>query len=153
MQRKEYTKKINQPDASHLRVGVVVSEFNEDITELMLDGVLDTCRAWGVHERNIHILRVPGSFEIPFGCLRLLKTHANIDTIIPIGCIIKGDTKHDEYLASSVAYGLMRISIEKHIPIAFGIITTNNLRQAKIRSRGSTNKGAEAARAALQSAL
>jgi len=152
MRRKELTKKVKARDASALSVGIVVSQFNSDITARMLAGAHAVLRAWKVKERNVHISRVPGSFEIPFGCLQLLKREKP-DAIITLGCIIKGETRHDEYLASAVSHGIMRLSLEHNVPISFGVITTNNLEQATARSRGGTNKGAEAAVAALEMAL
>ncbi|MBI5457581.1 6,7-dimethyl-8-ribityllumazine synthase [Candidatus Kaiserbacteria bacterium] len=152
MQRKEYTKKRAVRDASKLRVGVVVSRFNEDITDLMLTGALETLHKWGVKEANTHIVRVPGAFEIPLACLKLIKRQ-KLDAVITIGCIIKGETEHDRYLATAVSGGLMRLSLDHALPISFGVITTNNLAQAKARSQGKTNKGIEAANAALDMAL
>lgn len=152
MQRKEYARKVESRDASKLTVGVVVSRFNADITERMLAGALGTLRAWKVKKRNIEIVRVPGSFEIPFGCLKLLKRRKP-HAIITIGCIVKGETKHDEYLASAVSHALVSVSLQYNVPISFGVITPNNLAQARARSTGKTNKGDEAAIAALDMAL
>jgi 6,7-dimethyl-8-ribityllumazine synthase len=152
MQRKHYEKEVVRRDASNLKVGVAVSRFNEDITGRMRAGCLETLRAWGVKERNITVVEVPGSFELPFSCAKLIKKikpHA----VVALGCIIKGDTDHDRYIASAVADGLMRLSIDHAIPVAFGVITTNDLQQAVVRSTGAANKGPEAAIAALESAL
>ncbi len=152
MQRKEYAKKVPVRNASKLRVGVVASRFNEDVTSRMLEGALATLREWGVKGTNTHIVRVPGSFEIPMGCLKLIKKK-HLNAIITIGCIIKGETEHDRYLAMAVSQGLMQLSLQYKLPISFGVITTNTLAQAKTRSRGKTNKGIEAAVAALDMAL
>lgn len=152
MQRKNYDKKEILPDGSKLRVGVVVSEFNADITESMLKGALETLAETGVKKSNIAVMRVPGSFEVPYGCLKLLKAKKP-DAIVALGCIIKGETDHDKYIASAVSQGIMDITLNYGIPVAFGIITTNNLKQAKIRSTGKTNKGREAAIAALKMVL
>ncbi len=152
MQRRHYEKEQEKRDASKLKIGVVVSRFNEDITGRMLDGALETLRAWGVKEKNIRVVHVPGSFEIPFGALKLIKKmkpHA----VIALGCVIKGDTDHDKYIADAVSHGIMRLSLDNMIPVSFGVITTNNLEQAVVRSTGKTNKGPEAAAAALESAL
>lgn len=153
MQRNEYARKRNARDASALRIGIVVSRFNTDITEDMLAGALQTLRAWGVRERNIEVIHVPGSFEIPFACRMLLSKKKKPDAIIALGCIIKGETDHDRYIASAVSHGIMQLTLESGIPISFGILTTNNLKQAEVRSRGKSNKGIEAAIAALESAL
>ena len=152
MQRKHYEKEVAHRDASKLKVGVVVSRFNEDITGRMRDGALETLRAWGVKDKNITLVEVPGSFELPFACAKLIKK-MKPHTMIALGCVIKGDTDHDKYIADAVSHALMRLSTDHSIPVAFGVITTNNLEQAVIRSTGETNKGTEAAIAALQSAL
>lgn len=153
MQRKHYEKEQVIGDASKLSVGVVVSAFNEDITGPMFDGAIETLQKWGVQEKSIEIVRVPGSFEIPFGCTLLLSKKKKPDAIVALGCVIKGDTSHDHYIASAVSQGIMQLSIAHSIPIAFGVITTNNLAQAKVRSTRKSNKGIEAAVAALESAL
>lgn len=152
MQRREYAKKRNIGDASKLRVGIVVSRFNEDITGAMERGALEVLHAWNVKRKNIRVARTYGSFELPQTAARLIKRH-KLDAVVALGCIVKGETRHDEYLAHATSYGLMRVSLDYNIPVGFGVITTNNLKQAKERSRGATNKGAEAAAAALEAAL
>ena len=153
MQRKHYAKLVHPKDASKLSVGIVVSEFNGDITENLLRGALHTLRAWRVKRSNIHILRVPGSFEIPLGCVKLLGAKKKPDCLVALGCVIKGDTKHDEYISSAVSHGLTRIMLEYKVPVGFGVITPNNVAQARARSQGASNKGAEASVAALEMAL
>lgn len=152
MQRKEYAKKRKTADASKLRVGVVVSRFNEDIVESMLEATLETLATWRVKEKNIHIIRVPGSFEIPFGCRSLIRKK-KVDAVIALGCVIKGETDHDKYIAYAASSGIMQVSLHSGVPVSFGVITPNNLAQARARSRGETNKGIEAAVAALEMAL
>lgn len=138
--------------ASRLRVGIVVSKYHSDITISMLKGALKTLREWHVPDRNISVVEVSGSFEIPYGCLALIK-RKKPDAIVALGCVLKGETKHDEYISSAVSHGIMRLSIERGIPISFGVLTPNTLAQARARSRGKHNKGEEAAIAALESAL
>lgn len=152
MRRREYEKKKAAGNASGLSVGIVVSRFNEDITESMLDGARSTLRMWKVREKDIHVVRVYGSFEVPFACARLIK-RKKLDAVIAIGCIVKGETRHDEYLARATTDGLMRVMLDYNVPVGFGIITTNDLKQAHARSRGVGNKGSEAAAAALEAAL
>lgn len=152
MQRKNYTKKTSFPDGSRLRVGIVVSGFNKDITEPMLEGALRTLATCKVKKNNVQVVRVPGSFEIPFGCLTLLKKK-KYHALIALGCVIKGETDHDIYIATAASRGIMNLSLEYGVPISFGIITTNNLAQAKVRSTGETNKGKEAALTAVTMAL
>lgn len=153
MQRSHYEKSVKVQDASHLSIGVVVSEFNGDVTERMLTGALTTLRQWGVSEKKIRVIRVPGSFEIPYGCLKLLSGKKKPDAIIALGCVIKGETDHDKYIAHAVSNGIMELTIQTGVPIAFGVITPNSLAQAQVRSKGKHNKGAEAAVAALTCAL
>lgn len=152
MQRKNYTKKNIFPDGSKLRVGIVVSKFNNDITESMLSGALETLNACKAKKSNIKVLRVPGSFEVPYGCMKLLKTK-KYDAIVALGCIIKGETDHDKYIAAAVSQGIMDVMLRYEKPVGFGIITVNNIQQAKVRSTGETNKGKEAAIAAVGMAL
>lgn len=153
MRRTEYAKDYEPQDASGLSVGIVVSRWNSDITEGLLEGAREILRAWKVREKNVTIVRVAGSFEVPFGCLKLLKKKKRPDAVIALGCLIKGETKHDEYIASAVALGIMRLSLDHATPIGFGIVTANDLKQAQARSRGVSNKGKEAAVAALEAAL
>ncbi len=152
MRRKQYAKRVEAKDASKLRVGIIVSQFNADITENLLQGALETLSKWKVKDARIHVMHVPGSFEIPLGALKLQKKR-NCDALVALGCVIKGETKHDEYISSAVSHGLIRLMLDQRVPIGFGIITPNNLAQAKVRSRGAANKGKEAARAALEMAL
>lgn len=149
MQRGEYQKAREAKDGSKLSIGIVVSSFNTDITEPMLEGALATLKEWSVKDENITVFRVPGSFELPYGCLKLIK-EKRPDGIIAIGCVIKGDTEHDRYIATATADGLMRLTLDHALPISFGVITTNTLEQAQIRSTGETNKGKEAALAVLE---
>ena len=140
------------PDGLKLKIGIVVSAFNKDITESMLNGVLAVLKGARVKKINISVLRVPGSFEIPYGCVKLLKARKP-DAIITLGCIIKGETTHDQYIASAASNGIMDVMLSYGVPISFGVITVNNLRQAKVRSTRETNKGREAAITALEMAL
>jgi 6,7-dimethyl-8-ribityllumazine synthase len=133
-------------------VGIVVSRFNEDITTGLLKGALATLKEWKVKPANITTIFVPGSFEIPYGCQKLIM-NKRPDVVIALGCIIKGETKHDEYIANAVSHGIMRLSLDYKIPVMFGVLTPNNLEQAKARSVGKFNKGREAALAALETAL
>jgi len=153
MQRSHYAQAIAAKDASRLRVGIVVSEFNSDITEGMLTAARETLREWRVKDDRVRVLRVPGGFEIPLGCMKVLSGKQKPDAIIALGCVIKGETKHDEYISMSVAHALQDLMLKSGVPIGFGVITPNTLAQAKARSRGRGNKGHEAARAALEMAL
>jgi 6,7-dimethyl-8-ribityllumazine synthase len=151
MQRKKITK-AKSGDASRMKIGIVVSKYYDDITGRLLKGALQTLHAWNVAEKNIAVMHVSGSFEIPYGCLAVIKKkkpHA----VIALGCIIKGETSHDEHIAHAVAQGIMHLQIKYETPIAFGVVTTNNMEQAVVRSTGKNNKGIEAATAALEAGL
>ena len=152
MERKEFAKKHRPGDGSRLKVGVAVSRFNGDITEALLEGALETLRTWNVSEKNIHVMHVAGSFELPLAAQRLIQKH-KADAVVALGCIVKGETKHDEYIAHAVFHGLARVSLDHAVPVGLGVLTVNTLPQARARSRGKTNHGAYAAAAALDSAL
>ena len=140
-------------DASQLKIGIVVSNYYADmITGKLLAGALETLREWQVAEKNITIVRASGCFEIPYGCLSVIDSKMP-DAIITLGCIVKGETDHDKYIASAITHGIMDLTLQYKIPISFGILTVNNLVQAKARSTGNNNKGREAAIAALEMAL
>jgi 6,7-dimethyl-8-ribityllumazine synthase len=147
MQRNQKIQKI-KINGAELKIGVVVAQFNRDITEAMLKGAIATLKGHGVKEKNIKVIRVPGGVEIPLGCQMLAKTE-QFDGLVAIGCVIKGETTHDFYVASFANEGILRVSLDYSIPIGFGVITTNDLEQARARSKGTGNKGIDAARAVL----
>lgn len=138
------------PDGSSFRFGIVVAEWNKDITDQLLSGARSTLVSSGVKENDIEVLHVPGSFELPWGAKHLLTSH-RLDGIICLGCLIKGETRHDEYIAQSVAQGLTHLNLISGTPVIFGVLTTENEDQAKERAGGKHgNKGSEAAYAVLQ---
>jgi len=149
MQRKN-AKKTPPLHAPHVRFGIVVSRYNSEVTKPMLDGALAALRAAGVRGSQTTVIYVPGSYEIPYGCLKLIEKKCK--ALVALGCIIKGQTEHDRHIASAVSNGIMELMLEHRVPIAFGVLTTNNLAQARARSRGANNKGIEAARAAIEMA-
>ena len=141
------------PDGSSYKIGIVVSEWNHDITSALLAGAKEVLLKAGVAESNIEVLSVPGSFELPWGARQLMKPDKK-DAVICLGCLIQGETKHDEYIASAVANGIMQLGLMSGIPIIFGVLTTNTIEQAQERAGGKHgNKGAEAAATALQMAV
>ena len=150
MQRAHYDKEKQVVDGAGLRIGIVVSSFNEDITNGMLAGAQEVLREAGVQE--IEVIRVPGSFELPYGCQKLLQRLRKPHAIIALGCVIKGETDHDQYVARAATDGILALSLRYRTTISFGVITTNTLEQAQVRSSGTTNKGKEAAETALQMA-
>lgn len=141
---------LNLPDGKPYKFGIVISLWNAEITGLLLQGARETLTQSGVLPENIEELNVPGSFELPWGARQLMKADKK-DAIICLGCIIQGETKHDEYIASAVANGIMQLGLASGIPVIFGVLTTNTLDQAKERAGGSHgNKGSEAAASAIQ---
>ncbi len=128
-------------------IGIVVSEFNNIITKNLLEG---TRKVLEENNLNYEIYWVNGSFEIPI-MIKLLSKKKNYDGFIAIGCIIKGETDHNEYIANAVIYGIMKLSLELSIPITLSILTVDNLEQALNRSGGKYgNKGEESAKALIK---
>lgn len=139
-------------NAEGMRFGIVVSRFNSFITDKMLSGALDALVRHGAVDDAIVVARVPGTWEIPFAAQQLVGLD-KFDAIICIGCLIRGATPHFEYLAAEVTKGIAHLSLEKGIPITYGVITVENLEQAIERAGTKAgNKGAEAAVAAIEMA-
>jgi 6,7-dimethyl-8-ribityllumazine synthase len=138
--------------AAGYRFAIVVSRFNEEITEGLLTGARAALASAQVRADDITLIRVPGAFEIPVTARRLAKT-GRYDAIICLGCVIKGDTMHFEYIASAVSKGIMDAGTATGVPVAFGVLTTLTDEQAAIRAaEGPDNKGREAALAAVEMA-
>lgn len=138
-------------DASGLRFAVIASRFNDDIVSGLLDGALDCLRRHGANEDDIALIRVPGAFEIPTVARRLVTT--GVDAIVALGCLLRGDTPHFDFISSQVTNELSRVGVDSGVPVAFGVITCNTLEQAVQRSSpGTGNKGWEAALAAIEMA-
>lgn len=138
------------PSGKGLSFGVVVAEWHEDVTSLMLDACKSTLQQQEVAEVDIHIVRVPGSYELPLGA-RLLNNVKKLDAIICLGCLVKGETRHNEYIANAVSSGIMQLSLMISVPVIFGVLTTQNKEQALERAGGKHgNKGKEAAASALK---
>lgn len=129
--------------------GIVVSKWHHEITQALASGALDTLKEYGVPESAIYLLEVPGTFELPMGA-KILTARCKPDAIICLGCVIKGDTAHDEYINQAVANGLIQFSLISGIPAIFGVLTTLNDEQARDRAGGKYgNKGIEAAHTAV----
>lgn len=138
--------------ATGCRFAIIVSTFNENITEGLLAGAREALAQAAVDERDVTIVRVPGAFEIPVTALRLTES-GQFDAVICLGCLIKGDTMHFEYIASAASSGIMDASTTTGVPVAFGVLTALTEEQAAERSKpGPDNKGREAARAAIEMA-
>jgi 6,7-dimethyl-8-ribityllumazine synthase len=136
-------------DGTNAQIAIVRARFNHDITSRLLDACVQTLTLHHVAQSAIRVIEVPGAFEISAVAATLANTK-NYDAIITIGAIIKGETRHDEYIAHAVAQGITRASVETGVPIIFGVLTTNNREQADARSQGETNNGKSAALAALE---
>lgn len=148
-----HTKDTVLPDASPFSFGIVVAKWNDEITYSMRDACTKLLLQAGAKESNIRIIEVPGTFELPCG-LRLLAQAGSYDAIICIGCVIKGETKHNDYISHSVASALSHYSVSCGVPAIFGVLTPDTWQQAKDRAGGKYgNKGDEAALTAIQMAL
>jgi len=135
-------------DASKLRIGVVVSRFNEFITEQLAKGALEVLEKHGCPHENIRFVKVPGAWELAIAAKHLAPC---CDAIIALGAVVRGDTPHFEYVAGGAADGLNRVSLDTGVPVAFGVLTTDDMQQAMDRAGGkSGNKGAEAAEVAIE---
>ena len=140
------------PSGENKIFGIVVSEWNPEITNALLEGAVETLKLKEVDEKDIHIQYVTGSFELPFGASSLLEKK-KISAVLCLGCVIQGETRHFDFICDAVANGIMQVSLKKEIPVIFGLLTTNTLEQAKDRSGGKHgNKGIEAAITALKMA-
>ena len=144
--------KATIPNAKNFRFGIVVSEWNSKITENLYQGAIDAFLDCGVPERNILRWDVPGSFELPFGCKKMITTQ-QVDAVVAIGSVIQGETKHFDFVCTATAQGIMELNLLVDIPVIFCVLTDNTIQQAIDRSGGKHgNKGAEAAIAAIKMA-
>ena len=138
--------------SAKLKVGVVVSKYHDFVTERLLTGALAALSAAGVGDDGITVVRVPGAFEIP-SAARLAAETGQFNAIVCLGCLIRGETPHFEYIASAVAHGLTAASGDTGVPMSFGVLTTNSVEEALARAgEGIANKGWEAATAAIEMA-
>ena len=140
------------PDASKMRFGIVVSDWNHEITHSLLEGALSTLKLHGATDSNIVVKHVPGSFELTIGA-QFLAEYDDLDAIICLGCVIQGETPHFNYICQAVTYGITQLNLDYNIPFIFGVLTTLNMEQAVERSGGRHgNKGDEAAVTAIKMA-
>tara|TARA_Y100001972_G_scaffold124489_1_gene173718 strand:+ start:1913 stop:2389 length:477 start_codon:yes stop_codon:yes gene_type:complete len=139
---------LKNPEA--FRIGIVVSEWNEEVTEALYSGAVSTLLQAGVSKEKIERKDVPGSFELPLGA-QWLATREDIDAVICIGCIIQGETKHFDFICAACADGITNVGLKYNKPVAFGVLTTDNMKQAMDRAGGKFgNKGDEAASTVLK---
>lgn len=137
------------PSGKGYKVGIVYAEWNSDITHALRDGAINTLINNGVNVEDIKTVCVPGSFELIYGATQMVKS-GKYDSVIAIGCVIRGDTPHFDYICEGVTAGLSRLNVMYDTPVIFGLITTNNLEQAQERCGGRLgNKGDECAVTAL----
>ena len=141
------------PNAKNFRFGIVVSEWNHNITEGMFQGAFDALKDCGAINENIVRWNVPGSFELVFGCKQMTQSYDMLDAVIAIGSVIQGETKHFDYVCEAVAQGIKDLNVHGNIPVIFCVLTDNNMQQSIDRSGGKHgNKGTEAAIAAIKMA-
>lgn len=147
----EYDSK-SVPDASNMCFGIVVSEWNAEITNALLEGAVSTLEKHGAQPENIHVKRVPGSFELIYGAHQM-TLNDSFDAVIILGSVIRGDTPHFDYICQGVTFGISRLNAISERPVIFGLLTTDNFEQAKERSGGRLgNKGCECAVDAIKMA-
>jgi 6,7-dimethyl-8-ribityllumazine synthase len=140
------------PNGARRSVGIVVGRFNGEITSRLLDGAIAALEEAGVERERIEVVPVPGAFELPLGAMALARTR-QYSCIVAIGCVIRGETPHFDYVAGEAASGLQLAALETGIPVSFGVLTCDTREQAEARAGGANgNKGAEAARSALEMA-
>lgn len=140
-------------NAEGLRFAVIASRFNDEIVDGLLRGALDCLARHGAADDAIRVYRVPGAFEIPTLAAMLIERRGRLDVVITLGCLLRGDTPHFDFISAQVTNDLSRVASEAAFPIAFGVITCNTHEQAVERSSaGSGNKGWEAALAAIEMA-
>jgi 6,7-dimethyl-8-ribityllumazine synthase len=138
------------PDASQMRFAIIVSEWNSEITSSLKEGAYNTLLRFGAKKENITLVSVPGSFELVFAAKRIIKS-IHPDAVIGLGCVIRGDTPHFEYVCAGVTQGFAQLNAEGDVPCIFGLLTDNTMQQSIDRSGGKLgNKGDEAAVTAIK---
>ncbi len=138
------------PDAKGMRIGIAVAEWNYEITGALLKGAVETLKKHGVKEDDIIVHHVPGTFELSFAASAMMDAEIT-DAIIVLGCVIQGETRHFDFICQGVTQGITDLNINTECPVIFGVLTTNDLQQAKDRAGGKHgNKGDEAAITAIK---
>ena len=140
------------PDASNMCFGIVVSEWNSEITDALLKGAVSTLERHGALPENIHVKSVPGSFELIYGAHQM-TLNGGYDAIIILGSVIRGETPHFDYICQGVTAGIAQLNVKSEIPVIYGLLTTDTIDQARDRSGGKLgNKGDECAVVAIKMA-
>lgn len=138
------------PKARGKKITLVVAQWNKEITQGLQDGAMETLYKLGVYNRDIKVVEVPGSFELPFAAKQVVQNNS-VDAVICIGSVIKGETSHFDYVCQGTAYGIQRLNVTGDTPVIFCVLTDDTIQQSKDRSGGKHgNKGVEAAAAAVQ---
>lgn len=153
MEKKKNLSDILIPNSNNAnyKIGIIVSMWNDKVTNALKEGALTTLWNAGVPKTNTLTFDVPGSFELPSAAAMLLDANEDIDAVICLGCIIQGETRHFEFIANAVANGIAKVGVEYTVPVIFGVLTCDTAEQAEARSGGiHGNKGVEAAASALQ---
>lgn len=131
-------------NAKNLKVGIVISRWNSQIVDGLLEGCQRALTEAGVSKKNIVSLDVPGSFELPFAAQKIIRQmpgQKKVDVVVVLGCLIKGETRHDEYIGLAVNQGIMRVGLDSGVPVVFGVLTCETEKQAIARSTGDNNHG------------
>ncbi|MCK9563952.1 MAG: 6,7-dimethyl-8-ribityllumazine synthase [Bacteroidales bacterium] len=137
-------------EAGDARITIIVSRWNGEITESLLRGALAALERQGVPDERVQVLRVPGAFELPLAALKVANT-GRVDAVIALGCVIRGDTPHFDYVCGECTRGLGQVSLDSGLPVGFGLLTCDNLAQAQARAGDNReNKGEEAALTVLE---
>lgn len=148
----QYNSHLAPGAAAGLRVALVVSRFNSEITEALRDGALAALAAHGAQSENVRVYTVPGAFELPMTAARLAR--GAVDAIVCLGALIRGETPHFEYLSQAVAQGIEQVAVQSGVPVIFGVLTCDTVAHARARAGGEKgNKGTDAALAAIEMAL
>lgn len=138
------------PSAAEMSFGIVVAEWNREVTEALLEGAVRTLHRAGCPDLNIQIKYVPGTFELTLGA-QFFAEYTDVDAVIALGCVIQGETRHFDFICQGVTQGITQLQMHWNLPIAFGVLTVDNMQQALDRCGGRLgNKGDEAAAAAIQ---
>ena len=136
--------------AGDARYGLVLARFNSLIVERLLEGAVDTLRRHGVSDERMTVVRVPGAYELPLAAQAMARSGA-CDAVIALGCVIRGSTPHFDYVAGEAAKGLAMVSLAEHLPVSFGVLTTDSIEQAIERAGTKAgNKGVDAALGAIE---
>ena len=140
----------SMPDASGMKVAIAAAEWNAEITDALLQGAVDTLVRNGVKEENIFVARVPGTVELTFASQQMAEAYQP-DAVIAIGCVVRGDTPHFDYVCMGATQGIAQLNATDDVPVIYGLITTNNMQQAEDRAGGRLgNKGDECAVTAIK---